>query len=101
MLEKELQNKCIKYLKSKGIYYINKYGDGRTAKGCSDLIICVNGRFVSVELKTKKGVTSDIQIMHGERIRKSGGLFYIINDFETFKGIINEIHNTKEQKSNL
>ena len=49
--EKKLQDKCIAYLKNKGIYYINKYGDGRSGKGCPDLITCINGKFVAFELK--------------------------------------------------
>ena len=48
--ETKLQDKAIKYLKDNGIYYINKYGDGRTAKGAPDLLVCINGRFVAFEL---------------------------------------------------
>lgn len=82
--ESKLQDKCIEYLKRKRIYYINKYGDGRSGKGCPDLITCINGKFVAFELKAGDNNLQDDQIIHKNRIIKSGGLHfspYTIDDF--------------------
>lgn len=82
--ESKLQDKCIDYLKSKKIYYINKYGDGRSGKGCPDLITCINGKFVAFELKAGDNDLQDDQKIHRNRIKKSGGLHfspYTIDDF--------------------
>ena len=49
--ETKLQQKCIEYLQSEGIYYINIHGGGWGAKGAPDLITCINGRFIAFELK--------------------------------------------------
>lgn len=74
--EKKLQDKCIEYLKSKGIYHINKYGDGRSAKGAPDLYVCVKGRFVCFELKVGSNGMQDDQKLHKIWIERSGGLHF-------------------------
>lgn len=91
--EKKLQDKCIGYLKKNGIYYINKYGDGRSAKGAPDLLVCVNGKFVAFELKVGENDLQDDQKLHRNRIRKSGGLHYIPYTFEEFKSIMEDLKN--------
>lgn len=51
MRESRLQSKIINYLKANGIYYVNTYGSGMTAKGVPDLLICLNGKFIAFECK--------------------------------------------------
>lgn len=70
MRERELQKKCIEYLKHHDIYYINKYGDGRSAKGCPDLLCCINGKFVAFELKVGNGKMKPDQRIHKLRIER-------------------------------
>ena len=86
--EKKLQDKAIEYLKQKGIYYINKYGDGRSAKGAPDLYVCIKGRFVCFELKVGKNDMQDDQIIHKRRIERSGGLHYSPYTLDEFIGIV-------------
>ena len=92
--EKKLQDNCIKYLESKGIYFINKYGDGRTAKGAPDLYVCINGRFVCFELKVGENDLQDDQKLHRIWIRRSGGLHYspyTLSEFISIvEGLLNE-----------
>lgn len=89
--EAKLQDKCIKYLKENGIYYINKFGDGRTAKGCPDLIICLNGRFVACELKVGNNDMQDDQKIHKLRIERSGGLHFAPYSIDEFVRIMEEL----------
>ena len=72
MRETKLQKKCIEYLQSQGIYYINIYGSGRTAKGAPDIIACINGKFVAFELKVDDNDMQPDQRIHKRRILKSG-----------------------------
>lgn len=88
MKEKKLQDQCVKYLKERGIYYINVYGSGRTAKGAPDLIACINGRFVAFELKVGKNDMQDDQKIHKKRIEKNKGLHFVPYTVEEFKDII-------------
>lgn len=93
--EKKLQDKCIEYLDSKGIYYINKYGDGRTAKGAPDLYVCINGRFVCFELKVGENDLQDDQKLHRIWIRRSGGLHYSPYTLSEFISIVEDLLNEK------
>ena len=83
-LEKDLQSKVIKYLKSKKIYYLNLYGDSMSGKGKPDIIACINGKFVAFELKVGNNNMQDDQIIHKNRIIKSGGLHFSPYTLEEF-----------------
>jgi hypothetical protein len=89
--EKKLQDKAIKYLKEKDIYYINKYGDGRSAKGAPDLYVCIKGRFVVFELKVGENDMQDDQIIHKIRVERSGGLHFSPYTLEEFINIVEEL----------
>jgi Holliday junction resolvase len=89
--ETKLQKKATDYLKEKGIYFINKYGDGRTAKGAPDLYACINGRFVCFELKVGANDMQDDQKIHKIRIERSGGLHYSPYTLEEFIEIVEEL----------
>ena len=90
--EKKLQDKAIKYLKDKDIYHINKYGDGRSAKGAPDLYVCIKGRFVVFELKVGKNDMQDDQRIHKIRVERSGGLHYAPYTLEEFISIVEELN---------
>lgn len=89
--EKKLQDKAIKYLKSKRIYHLNLYGDGFSGKGKPDLLVCINGRFVAFELKVGSNDMQDDQKIHKLRIERSGGLHYSPYTFEEFETIVNDL----------
>lgn len=89
--EAQLQANAIKFLKAKGVYYINKYGDGRSAKGCPDLLTCINGKFVVFELKVGNNDMQDDQKIHKIRIERSGGLHYSPYSIDEFKAIVEEL----------
>ena len=97
--EKKLQDKCIDYLKSKRIYYINKYGDGRSAKGAPDLYVCINGLFVCFELKVGENDLQDDQKIHRIRIRRSGGLHYSPYTLSEFISIVEVLRNEGKRQS--
>ena len=71
--EKLYENKIKAYLKSIGAYFIKTHGDRFSKVGTPDIIACVNGKFVAVEVKAENGKPSDLQLYHLEQIRKAGG----------------------------
>ena len=91
--EKKLQDNAIKYLKSKGIYHLNLFGDGWSGKGKPDLIACINGRFVAFELKVGSNDMQDDQKIHKLRIERSGGLHFSPYTLEEFIKIVEELKN--------
>ena len=74
--EKKLQDKVVRYLKDRGIYCLNLYGDGRSGKGKPDIIACIKGKFVAMELKVGANNMQADQVIHKRRIERSGGLHY-------------------------
>lgn len=91
MKESSLQSKCIEYLKSKGIYYINIHGSGWGAKGSPDLITCINGKFVAFELKVGDNEMQPDQRIHKRRIEKNGGQHYCPRTIDEFIKIIGRV----------
>ena len=87
--EKNFENKIKSYLKSIGAYFIKTHGDRFSKVGTPDIIACVNGRFVAVEVKAENGKPSDLQLYHLEQIRKAGGHAFLLypKDFENFKKV--------------
>lgn len=91
--EKKLQDKVIRYLRERGIYYLNLYGDGFSGKGKPDIVACINGRFVSFELKVGFNDMQDDQKIHKLRIERSGGLHYSPYTLSEFKSIVEDLLN--------
>ena len=85
--EKIYENKIKSYLKSIGAYFIKTHGDRFSKVGTPDILACVNGHFVAVEVKGEKGKPSELQLYHIEQIQKAGGYGIILypKDFEKFK----------------
>ena len=91
--EKKLQDKAIDYLKRRGIYHLNLFGDGWSGKGKPDLIVCINGRFVAFELKVGENDLQDDQKLHRLWITRSGGLHYSPYTLEEFISIVEDLSN--------
>ena len=85
--EKVFENKVKAFLNSIGAYYIKTHGDRFSKVGTPDILACVNGYFVAVEVKAENGKPSELQLHHIEQIKKAGGVAYILypKDFEDFK----------------
>lgn len=90
--EKKLQDKAVRYLRERGIYYLNLYGDGMSGKGKPDIIACINGRFVAFELKVGSNDMQDDQIIHKIRIERSNGLHYSPYTLEKFIKIVEDLN---------
>lgn len=91
MRETDLQKRCIDYLKSRQIYYLNIHGGGWVGKGSPDLIACIDGNFVAFELKVGKNDMSPAQRLHKLRIEDSGGLHYCVRTIGDFIDIVRMI----------
>ena len=86
--EKIFENQIKNFLKSLPNTYYFKYWAGPYSKsGIPDIIACVNGHFVAVEVKAENGKPSELQLYHLEQIRKAGGHSFLLypKGFEDFK----------------
>lgn len=93
--EKQFENKVKRYLKSKNIYYFKYFGNAYSTPGILDLTLCVNGRFVAVELKSEKGKVSVLQEYNIKEIKRCGGIAIVLrpSEFEEFKILIESLLN--------
>lgn len=51
--EKTFENKIKKYLKGKGAYYVKYHGNAYSTNGTPDILACVNGYFLGIEVKAQ------------------------------------------------
>lgn len=93
--EKKLQDKAIAYLKGRGIYCLNLYGDGRSGKGKPDVIACIGGLFVAFELKVGSNDLQEDQKLHKLWIERSSGLHFSPYTLDEFIQIVEDIINGK------
>ncbi len=78
-----LQSKVLKHLKSVPNVWAIKVITANE-RGCPDILCCVRGRFLGIEVKEGKDRLSPIQAEQADRIRKSGGWAWMVDDFEKF-----------------
>ena len=91
--EKNFENKIKKYLDEKKIWYVKYFANRNTKSGVPDILACVNGRFVGIEVKATHGRPSPLQIYNRDKIIESGGVSLIVypQDFENLKKIIEKL----------
>jgi len=71
--------KIIKILKAYGVYYFMPAGTGRGRSGIPDIICCVKGKFIAIEVKSATGKLTELQKYELEKITEAGGVALVIN----------------------
>lgn len=87
MTEKQFQDKVIAFLRSQKVYHVKVWGGGFQTAGIPDLLCCIRGRFVALELKTEKGKATVLQKVNIFKIQEAGGYARVLrpSEFEGFK----------------
>jgi Holliday junction resolvase len=84
-LERDFQKAVLKKLRTiKGAWWV-KINDRATA-GIPDILGCVGGTFIALELKTKSRATK-LQLFTLKKIRDAGGISYIITPKNFAEGV--------------
>ena len=92
--EKRYEEKLKRYLKKRGIWYVKYWGGGLYTKtGVPDILACIKGRFVAIEVKSDSGKLRPEQKEEIALINASGGLCIISrpSTFEKDKALIEKI----------
>lgn len=73
---------------------IKYFANRMTKAGVPDLLACVNGVFVAIEVKAQNGKASELQLYNIEQIRKAGGVAIVLypNQFGEFKQLVDKIN---------
>ena len=88
--EKSYENKIKRYLKERGCYRVKYHGNYFSENGTPDILACVNGYFLAIEVKAQDGHPSELQLVKVDSIRKAGGFAYVAypSGWERLKDII-------------
>ena len=70
--EQQIQSQVIKYLESIGCYVIKVISANKS--GVPDLHACLNGKWISIEMKKPGEKPDPLQLHHLQMIQKAGGL---------------------------
>lgn len=95
--EKLFENKIKKFLKDEDCWYVKYFANRNTKSGVPDLLACVNGFFVAIEVKGATGKPSELQIWNRDKIREAGGIAIVLypDQFDDFKKFV-EILKSKQ-----
>ena len=78
--EKQFENKIKALIKRTGGFCFKYWGgsasNGKvfTVRGLPDIMGCIRGRFIGIEVKAENGKPSDIQLERLQEIRDAGGI---------------------------
>lgn len=91
--EKQFEMKVKRYLNERGCWVVKYFGNGYTPSGIPDLLACVNGYFVAIEVKASTGHPSDLQLYNRKKIREAGGISLVLypHQFDDFKLLIDDL----------
>ncbi len=92
MKEADIQAAILDYLRLRGrFFWRNNSGAFKTERGGfyrvgmpggPDLIGCVDGKFVGMEVKTEKGRLSDAQEAFAASLRAEGGAYHVVRSID-------------------
>ncbi len=97
MKEAEIVNKILKYLKTvPGCFAWKEHGG---IAGIPDIIACVNGRFIALEVKTPVGKLTKLQESTIEKILVSGGVAEVVHSVDKVRAVLNTLqHSAKNNE---
>lgn len=100
--EKNFENKIKAFLKEQGAWFIKYWAGSKFTKdGIPDILACVNGYFVAIEVKAANGRSSELQKYNVREINEAGGFAVILypQDWVLFKKLVNYLNNYHEYEA--
>jgi hypothetical protein len=91
MRESSLVHKILDYLQKKGFYARKFHGGSFTRSGTPDILACINGMFVGLEVKVDDNKLTKLQELNLKKIRDGGGFGIEVRNFKEAKYTIDEI----------
>lgn len=75
---------------SQGAWHVKFFANNFTKSGIPDILACVDGYFVGIEVKAQNGKPSALQLYNVRKIREAGGFAMVLypSGFEKFKKFI-------------
>lgn len=91
--EKLYENKIKAELKRRGHWYVKYFANRNTRAGVPDLLCCINGKFVALEIKAEAGRVSALQAHQIEEITAAGGIAMTVypKDYEKLLSLLDNL----------
>ena len=70
--------KIVKELRARGVYVVKLHGHAMQISGLQDLICCFRGRYIGLEVKTARGLPTELQLHTLDEIRAAGGVAAVV-----------------------
>lgn len=83
--ENKVKKSVQEYLDSLGAYHFKVHGSVYMRAGIPDIICCYKGKFIGIETKDGNNKASELQLAHGRKIERNGGIFVIAYSIEDVK----------------
>ena len=93
--EKIFENKIKKYLESRGAWFVKYWAGAQyTKSGIPDILACINGYFVGIEVKAQNGTPSELQLHNVHAINAAGGFAFVLypSKFDEFKKFVDDLN---------
>lgn len=90
-IKKKIRKEIRDRLDECGIYYDNVAQGQYSKPGQPDLIICYDGEFIGVEVKTPNGSQSKIQCRRETQIRQAGGWYIVVQSWDELKDYLGKL----------
>jgi Holliday junction resolvase len=91
LTEKQIENKIKHLLATRGAYYFKHFGCKFSKAGVPDLICCLNGKFIGIEVKREDGKLSELQKFNLEQIKKAGGIGIVARSVQEVEECLNSM----------
>lgn len=98
--EKYLQNQIILFLNEQtdGMFWQNdsigirgrKRQNRYRPNGVADVLGCIDGQAIAIEVKAPKGKILPSQIQFAEKFRRAGGLYYVVYSFADLSELVKQ-----------
>lgn len=93
-------------MESQSLFVIKYNASGISKVGIPDVLVCINSRFIGLEVKTEEGVLSEIQKIQINHINNCGGASIVLrpshfNDFKKYLENFIQTNNYDEFKDSL
>ena len=75
MIEQKVQKRILAFLEEVGAYSVKLVAVNRA--GVPDILACIGGKFVAIEVKRPKKEATPLQFHHMQRIREAGGVAFV------------------------
>lgn len=76
--EKSFENKIKKFLEENACWFVKFFANAYTKVGVPDILACVNGYFVGIEVKAPHGKPSELQKYNVKKLNTCHGMAVIV-----------------------